>query len=334
MPYKSSLIIHIISQHAVLCDAMEQKKKIHEGFHCCSLHGEEYHHTNFDSLVTDSGKLWREHRIACLPTWVLSVKDYFSAIDPSSHWICLKALSACPLLVKTHGRIRIIVSLPEGCHLLPDHMSASIEMASSHCGYDEEKVLCTFLREVYHDNWSLMASDVDKAHRSLVALSRMSHGIRYIHNRVCKSARLPPYIEMLTRLPYHSRLIKCVRDMFGFVLECSKLKKGTLMPYVLTKPLVVTTETEWSVIEKCRNVCGFKWHRRHQREVDIGFGGTRWVSEWPSTFTQSHLNVSHFERWEERLLWVSVWYAKLRSKTISLEDSPKMLLLRFGVLLT
>ena len=129
------------------------------------------------------------------------------------------ALSACPLLVRTPTQVRIIMSLPQGCHLLPIHPIACVEQASSHCGYNEENVLCTFLQEVYTNNWSLMLEDVDKAYRSLVAFSHLSHGIRYIHNRICRSARLPTFIEIVTRLHYDPDLMRLVRHMVKFILE-------------------------------------------------------------------------------------------------------------------
>ena len=310
---------------------MEDKR---DAFICSSLHGEDFHHPDFKSLVTDSSKLWVNHRFGCLQSWVLSVKDYFSKIDPSSHWICLVALSACPLLVRTPTQVRIILSLPQGCHLLPSHPIACVEQASSHCGYDEEKVLCTFLQEVYTNNWSLMLEDVDKAYRSLVAFSRLSHGIRYIHNRICKSARLPTFIEMVTRLHYNSDLMRLVRDMVKFILDCSHLRKGNLISYVLTKPLIVTSATEWDLIEECRKICGLKWHGRYRKDVYIKFGGTKWRKQWNSTFVESHHHRCHFEMWEERLIWVSVWLARLRSKIITVKDSPKLLVLRFALLLT
>ena len=311
---------------------MEEK----ETFQCSSLHGEKFYHPDYKSMVAESSTLWLQHRVGSLESWVLTVKDYFSVLDPTSHWICMVALSACPLLVRTPNQLRIMLSLPQACHILPYGMNGSIEEASptlSLCGYDEEQVLCTFIQEVYSNNWTLLAKDVETAYRHLVACSHLSHGIRYLHNRICKSSRLPPYIEMVTRLPYDKELIRLVRDMVKFVMECSGLKKTSLITHMLTKPITVTNDIEWKVIQECRNICGFRWHARYVRDMKLVFGNLHWMKQWHSTFVRTHLNMTHFEMWEERVVWVSVWLARLRRGMIKVDDSPKMLLFRFGTLL-
>lgn len=305
-------------------------------FQCSSLHGENFFHPNFRDLIATSSHLWLTHRIRCLKTFVLCVKDYFSQLDPSSHWISLVALSACPLLVKTPSKVRVILSLPLGCHILPSTFHEEMEQCSdpSLCGYKEECVISMFLEEMYADKWGLLIRDVDTAYRHLIAHSCLSHSIRYMYNRVCRASKMPPFIEMLNRLPYDSYLLSLVRDMTRFIMESSLLVKGPVMVHILTKPLIVNKESEWNVIQECRQICGFRWYGRYTKEVVIKFGSMQWVKHWNSTFVKNHLNVCFFEPWEERLIWVAVWLARLRSKMTCIEDSPKLLLFRFGILLS
>ncbi len=301
-----------------------------EKFYCSNFQGEQYSHDDFQYVITNSAEIWMTHKIADAKQFTLSVVEYFK----KENWICILALSACPLIVKTEKHLRIILSLPWECHILPDCGMELVQLglAPNECGYREEEMLVVLLEISYKQNWNELAFDVERAYQLALAKRCVSPALRYMHNRVCKSSRLPPYINLITMLPYQHSLHNMVKELVKFVMDCSSLKNTFVISYILTKPLMVSSDAEFYLIEKLRSICGFKWHRKYTKHVNLKFGSTQWKSEWNSTFV-SNKDTCYFERYEERIVWVSAWLAGVRSHVINLQDTPKMLLVRMSLLL-
>jgi len=300
----------------------------------CQSKGESFHHRDFGELLKESSDIWKNHRIQCIKSWVSYVNSHFLLLEPETHVRCLVALSSCPLLIKEDGQLRVLLSLPEGCHLMPSAASDFLQVADEYCGYDEEQVMCLFLEAMYQSGADKLIRDVEVAHSSLTAHGGLSHSIRYMHDRMCKSSQMPPFIDLILRLPYHICLQTMMLNMLHFIQQASSLRKCDLVTYMLIKPLELTNDVEWRTIKKCREICNFHWHPRHTRVVTATYGNHKWSTDWNSTSMRRTDGSNYHEKWEERLLWVSVWFAGIQSGMISLADSPKLLLLRLAMLIT
>ena len=103
---------------------------------------------------------------------------------------------------------------------------------------------------------------------------------------------------------------------------------------MLVKPLHLTTDIEWETVKKCREICNLQWHPRYNREVNMIYGNQKWTTDWNTTYVKKADGTCFQEKWEERLLWVSMWFALVSSGYFRFTDSPKLLLVRLAMLVS
>lgn len=303
-------------------------------FECGSFSGEKYFHPNLNELVKASSCLWRQYNIKCLSTWVTKVHDYFKDVEDKTHVHCLLALSSCPMLISSTNGLRVIVCVGNDHHLMPSCLADLLQKSNTLCGYNEEFMMCTLLQMYYENCMDRLVHDVNIAYSSLTAIGRLCHSIRYLHDRVCKSSRLPPFIELTMQLPYHYALQDIVLQLVHFVQRASSLRKSDLLTHMLVKPLHLTTDIEWETVKKCREICNLQWHPRYNREVTMIYGNQKWTTDWNTTYVKKADGTCFQERWEERLTWVSMWFALVSSGYFRFTDSPKLLLVRLAMLVS
>ncbi len=298
-----------------------------------NIFGESHSDTDLSSVLKQSVQAWSQFRISDTSKLVHHVKTYFSLLEKEGHSFALEALCNPLYIVRFNGQMRLVASVRGHHHLLPCSQENLLETDLQNPGYSEEDVLVHFIKMTYTHRWTEMIRDVEIAHRSMIALGRFSHGITFLHNRVVKTAMMPPFLLLIIHLPMLPEITKLILDMVLAVRITSSSQQVGAVVYQLTKPIAIECEDEWAMVETCKRCCEVTWQCQYHREVQVKFGKLSWSMENNMTFVL-YGGKKYRERWEQRIAWVALWFHCILVGKFSISQSPRMLLLRLASLLS
>ena len=186
--------------------------------------------------------------------------------------------------------------------------------------YDEESILFEFLERFKHKN---LKEIVREAYFLQLEQRDLTNMVLVLHDALT----MQPFCELVALCPMNS-------DLTRAVLEFSQLLS---MEASLTSLLVSTMEIErdeqWNLVCKARDFSGLVWLKKlpKLKEVEVQHGSLRWTFQYHTVSTR-YKGCNLYERREERLLWLSVFFAMARRNPSVLVDAPMQLVVATALL--
>lgn len=193
--------------------------------------------------------------------------------------------------------------------------------------YDEEAILTSFLTSQYSSLRDLCI-DIQWIHEYQLHTKTLTDGILHLHNIIRDHFLFPDYIGLnICMVPCHYLLTRCMSE-FAIL---SRKEPGILE--TLHKCIVIENSSEIETVTRFRRLCGLQWLKKppKSQEIQVNHGSTSWKFLWSCVMTR-YQNHSYFERIDERLLWVSLWFALVSRDTSILTSSPKLLIMNMAYL--
>ena len=291
-----------------------------------------YSLTDCRLLVEESRRLWAGKSIEP-ELWVKVVLDRFASEETGSA-MALDCVSSWPLLVLVDGRLRLCGKVLHSNFLFEEETTA--ECVKEHMGgYDQEVVVVHFLKRCYFSSEGVnqgmqkLKNDVRYLYEVGIFRRNVDPCIKYLHDRLCRGNVLIDFIQWVGWMPIHPDLAHAIFEYGRWlaILSQGDVYKGTdTFVQMAMFPLYIDNEEEWSVVERCKRLCGQPWRRRAVMTcAEIRYGRSKWDWDWRSTQVR-YCGKTYHERVDERVLWVSVWLLQIANGIFPLHEGPMHLL--------
>ena len=188
--------------------------------------------------------------------------------------------------------------------------------------YDEEGTLDLFVKTNYLSVNELY-EDVKAVYECQLQMKSLTDAILSLKQHLLDTCVLHEYILMnITMLPVHPTITQCICQFGSFL---SRQKRKSPLIDMLYKPVDVSNEKEWKVVVHFRSLCGLHWVKKPPKSdrVEVHHGTCSWTFTWHSVATR-HENTYFYERLDERLQWVALWFAYARRYPSIIQASPKV----------
>ena len=299
---------------------------------CRDGKGTIYTITNYRQTALESRNLWTGKSIDP-DGWVRTVLKHFES-DEMGSVMALDCVSNWPLLLQGSGRVQLCGRTLHSLYVF-DEKSTSECLRDIEGGYDQEVVVVQFLRICYFssttpaEGLSRLTNDVRYLYEMGIWRRDLDPCMKYLHDRLCRGNVLNDCVQWMSWMPIHPDLAHAVFEYGRWLMAVSKgdsYKSMDAFVEMTLCSLYIESEKEWSVVERCRQLCGLPWRRRSVRNsVEVRYGQTKWHWDWRNT----HLvygGKTYHERLDERVLWVSVWLVHMANGIFSPRDGPMHLL--------
>lgn len=287
--------------------------------------GKSFCHPDGGHVLCHSSHLWKQSRICDVHRFVDMIKQFFTMYFPHNSTIMsLESLCHPMTLIAMKGKVSLVVTVQDKNYLLPNDIDSYFQHSDkSYPGYNEEEILCSFVSSTY-PNINCLAKDVDVVCRSLAAHGKSpSNALAYLHNTVVKCSRMPYILQSILMSPLHTFVTHAIFRIITCLTRVQK--KPIYIVNVLCGSIHLDNESEWTTVNKFRDMCGLSWHGRHEREVTIRFGTLSWTSEWQNAVL-SYKGKMYRERLDQRIVWMSVLICGLLNKRVQVKEVPSSVL--------
>ena len=196
--------------------------------------------------------------------------------------------------------------------------------------YDEEGVMDFFVKSNYTSVKELY-DDVKVVYECQIKMNSLTDAIVLLNQHLLDTCVLQEYILMnITMLPVHPTISQCICQFGSFLLR--QRIKAPLID-MLYKPVDISNEREWKVVVHFRSLCGLHWMKKPPKsdQVEVHHGSCSWTFTWHSVATR-HENTYSYERLDERLQWVALWFSYARRYPSILLASPKVFSIALALL--
>lgn len=283
-------------------------------------------------LARVSMQLWLSKSIEPV-NWVKTVIAHFQANSMCSV-MAFDCIVNWPLLIRTNEYLQLCGRVLD-TYFLFDPVATAKCLTDTVGGYDQELVIVRFLEERYcrpaftPENMSLLKRDIQYMYDLSLVRGDVHPCIKYIQDRVNGGTTLPDVIQSICWMPLHPDILHAVFEYGRWLAVLSKwnMHKSTdTLVQMTLMPILLDTEQEWNVVNRCKRLCGHPW-RKHPYcgPAVVQYGKYHWEWDWKSTHV-SYKGKCYHERVDERIQWTSIWLLQMTSGTVSLGESPKQLL--------
>lgn len=142
-----------------------------------------------------------------------------------------------------------------------------------------------------------------KAYEEQITERRLTDKVLTLHDAL---GQFHPYCELVVQT-LNADLARAVTEYAPY-----------LSPSMLVSTIRIATEKEWDMVTNLRErYCGLTWIKKlpKQHEFQVRHGNKSWKFE--ANFVSTRFKATKcFERQEERLLWISVFFALARRDPI------------------
>jgi hypothetical protein len=313
-----------------------------KGFECANA-VERFSHPSQRDVLMESNKRWLSLTLA-ESTWIDCVKQHMQQLSSDSYrMMSLFCICHQPVLLpydETPG-FRLACYLPNGCYLwpllcLPPYLLQSGSLSSSSptlpdkCGYNEERLLCILLEDVYCKEVGMeqLIKDVEYLYDLSVHRGHIPSSISFLYKRLRQG--LPTLLSLVAHLPLHQEICRSIHHLGQFVLRSCKnnaISANQCVSKLSTTTIHLTCEEEWNTVIECRKACGLSvWDKkRFNSIIPIRYANRVWSWRWQNVAIRYQKRNYH-ERLDERLQWVALWLRLIELGDIRMEDSPKHLI--------
>jgi hypothetical protein len=315
-----------------------------KGFECANAL-ERFSHPSERDVLMESNKMWLSLTLA-ESTWINCVKDHMQQISPDSYrMMSLFCICHQPVILpyKETPGYRLVCFLPNGCYLLPlfcmppsllQSASSSSSSPKDKCGYNEERLLCILLEEVYCKDVGIeqLIKDVEYLYDLSIHRGHIPSSISYLYNRLRKG--MPTQLSLVAHLPLHKEIRRSIHHLGQFVLRSCKnnaVSANQCVSKLSTTTIHLTSEEEWNTVVECRKTCGLLlWDKKRVNSiVPMRYASrTTWYWRWRNVAIR-YQKRNYRERLDERIQWLAIWLRLIELGEIRMEDSPKHLICLF-----
>lgn len=275
-----------------------------------------------------SNFLWSKYQVVNSKRLVRVMKDFFARFFPNcANAVAIESLCR-PLVLFNSKGVSLASCIQNKNYVISEDLSGIIEISEGTGGYFQEELVVEFLKQTYGDSTQYLGSDVEMAHKSLIAHGVFNTNlIVFLHDYTVKYSRLPHILCGLIISPIPDVFSRAIMRILESV--CTNPEQTSQVVSNLCGPLYLDTNKQLSNLNRCRQMCGLVWHSKYQDTVTAKFGTKSWDFQWRGTITLYN-GEKYTERWDERLMWVSVMYCMMLKRDVSVEDVPKAILLAFS----
>lgn len=307
-----------------------------KGFECANA-VEHYSHPSERDVLIESNKMWLSLTMA-ESMWINCVKERMQQLSTDSYrMMSLFCVCHQPVLLpydQTPG-YRLACYLPTGCYLwpllsIPSSLLHNASPMHDKCGYNEERLLCILLEEVYCKEVGIeqLVKDVEYLYDLSIHRGHIPSSISYLYKRLCTG--LPALLSLVAHLPLHKEIHRSINHLGQFILNSCKnnaVSANQCVSKLCTKTMHLTSEDEWNTIVECRKACGLSlWDKKRVNSyIPMKHANHMWSWRWQNVSIRYQKRTYH-ERWDERVQWVAVWLRLIELGDIRMEDSPKHLI--------
>lgn len=188
--------------------------------------------------------------------------------------------------------------------------------------YDEEAMLIAFLDLFKDQDIPHIVQEVYQYQLQLKSLTSM---VLFLHDCITPQ----PFCQTVALFsPLHPRLSRTVLEY----MHLASTKPSLLS--LLVSTLEIETEEEWSLLENIRSYAGLVWLKRlpKQEEVLVQHGSLSWTFRSSYACTRYMKKSVLYEKREDRLLWVSVFFAWVRRRPEIIHRAPKQMVVLSALL--
>lgn len=301
-------------------------------FYCIDESGNKLCCPYENEIYKCSQRLWNTTSINN-ELWVNKVYEFFDKMDTEmKHINTVYALCHLPTFVYFPNDVKVVINSLK-CHYILNCHDVFNFNCTEETAYHEDIVLSLYIHKFYNDRNGLiqLSQHISKLYQFCIPLGKVPIAIRYLYEKTVKFKRIPDFISLITFQPIHMDVQLMIFNFSKIMCSICKSSKSHMIVYAITRPLVVASEKEWNLICHFRNT--LKFVRKNKKQtVQINFGRKHWESEWH--VTQIHYeNQTYYEKWDDRIKWISIIFHKIYIGEIDLSLCPKDLILALTKLL-
>ena len=188
--------------------------------------------------------------------------------------------------------------------------------------YDEEELLLEFL-ERFGQN-PAFPQIVLEAYRTQLRQGKLTSMVMTMK----KAIATQPYCQLVASAPMNGELTRTVLEFTHLASKQPSLVK------LLVCTVDVETEEQWDLLCRLRNFCGTACFKRlpKMQALQVKHGTWSWEFQW-SLVSIRYKSSSVYETQQDRLIWVSVYFALARRKPEQvLPRAPPQLLIATALL--